>query len=179
MNFKKAWNNRKVSDRVKLSRAAGLEGKRGSAAWEDLSQEDRERLTNTIIYLSDHFKKRYRAISKRTAARLGVSRQYIESQPIWIQEGRAPTYDEFKNWSRSQHEKACQFYEPAWPLNHHNGQCHHYLCNRKKPCTSFYAHTGICETGEFVPDKIKIIKWSDFQKQFRKANRRVKKQLEG
>ncbi len=181
MNFGKAWNKRRVPDRVKLAIKAGLEGKRGSAAWGDLKQEEQDQIHDIILMLSDLHKRRIAKIVSKTSKTLGVSTDYLNSQPRWIQEGRAPTEEEFTKYARrsvwsDEHQrmvKSCQKYEPAWPLSYHNGRCAH--CQKKKPCTAFFAHTGICETGEFVPDKIKIIKWSDFQKQFRKANRRVQK----
>jgi len=185
MKFAKAWNKRRVPDRVKLARAAGLEGKRGAAAWGDLNNTEQEALTEAILELSARYQKRRAKIVSKTSKTLGVSKDYLDSQPKWIQEGRAPTEEEFQTEARKpvwsdEHQKmvkSCQKYEPAWPLSQNNGRCVH--CIKKKPCTAFFAHTGICETGFFEPDKIRITKWSDFQKQFRKANRRVQKSLGG
>lgn len=177
-SFAKAWNKCRISDRVRLARAAELEGKRGSAAWGDLSQSDQEAITNIILRLSARYQKRRAKIISKTSRKLCVSAEYLDGTgQKWLQEGRAPTDEEFQNWARNQHEKACKRYEPAYPLKHNNGRCAH--CLKKKPCTSFFSHTGICETGYFHPDRIKITKWSDFQKQYRKAVRKVNRILKG
>lgn len=187
MKFAKAWNKARIPHRCKLAHAAGLEGKRGGAAWAKpkkddnpssfLTEAEKEALTSTILELSARYQKRRAKIISKTAKTLGVSSDYLKGTgQKWLQEGRPPTEEEFQEWARNQHPKACKKYEPAWPLSGNNGRCVH--CVHKKPCTSFFAHTGICETGYFEVDRITITKWSDFQKQYRKATRKVKKVLE-
>lgn len=171
------WNKRRVSDRVKLCHAAGLEGKPGSADWKDIDKDTREAIIKTILRLAAAHRKRRAKISGKTAKKLGVSKEYILGCPYWVQENREPTEEEFQRWARNQHDKACKHYEPAYPLKHYRGRCFHHV-KMKKPCTAFFSHSGICETGIFVPDKISITTWSDFQKQYRKAARKVKRILE-
>jgi hypothetical protein len=174
MDFTEAWNREKVVNRVHLAKAADLLGIRGSASWEDIPEDERTKLENTIISLSR--KHRERIVKK--AKNLGVSVEFLEGEPIWIQQGRAPTPDEFRDWARSQHKKSCKRYEPAVPISRYNGMCYH--CKEfNKPCTSFFANTGICETGYFEIERIKVTPWNVFQEQFRKAERRVGKKLKG
>ena len=174
MDFTDAWNTEKVVNRVKICRAADVLGIRGSAEWKDIPEDERSKLEDTIMALAKKHHKR----KSKMAKKLGVSVEFLENEPVWVQEGRAPTPEEFQDWARSQHEGACRRYEPAIPLNRYNGMCYH--CKQfGKPCTSFFANTGICETGYFEVDRIKVTPWNVFQKQFRKAERRVGKKLKG
>jgi len=142
MKFAKAWSRRRVPDRVKLAHAAGLEGKKGAASWGNLTKTERETLTNTILELSARYQNRRAKIVSKTSKTLGVSTEYLDSQPKWIQEGRAATDEEFQAearkpvWSDDHQKmvKSCQKYEPAWPLSQNNGRCVH--CIKKKPCTA-------------------------------------------
>jgi len=178
MNFNKAWNKRRILDRVRLARASGLEGKIGSASWGDITKEEQKAIVDTILRLSSSYKKRRAKIISTTAKKLGVSKTYLEGTgQKWLQEGRAPTWEEFRDWARNQHQRACKYYEPAWPLDYYHGKCAHMIF-KKKPCTSFFSHTGICETGYFEPERISITTWGDFQKAFKKATRKVKRILE-
>lgn len=115
---------------------------------------------------------------RKQAKKIGVSTKFLRSCQHWIQEGREPTIEEFTNWARCQHKRACKRYQAAYPLNYHNGKCRHML-TLKRPCVSFFSHTGICETGYFVPERIRYITWTNFQKSARKAARIVKKELGG
>lgn len=172
MNFNDAWNNRPVPDRVKLSVEAGLGGRIGSKDWEDIEPGHQQQLTETIISL---WQRRHADQERfeQTLKELGCSREYLQSCPIWIQQGRKATAQEFTKWVHSQSDKVCRYYKAAWPVSHYRGKCIHYVQNRK-PCTAIFAHTGVCETGFFNPDGIKQIRWSDFQKTIRCANRKAR-----
>ncbi len=119
--------------------------------------------------------KRYLRQIGKTAKKLGVSRKFLESCQSWIQEDRAPTMEEFTQWARSQHKRACKEYESAWPFSHYQGSCAHMI--RNKPCVPFFSHTGICETGYFVPERMNHLTWDIFNKQARKAMRMVRREL--
>lgn len=110
---------------------------------------------------------------RKIAKSLGVSTKYLRDQQHWIQEGRAPTEAEFTAWARNQHKCSCRTYQAAYPLLYYKGKCVNCL-NFKRPCLNFFSHSGICETGYFVPERISISTWNDFQKSFRKARRKVR-----
>lgn len=175
--FEEQWNNLPVPTRVQLALRAGLEGKTGSQNWEQVSDSDLDALVDTINNLAaKHRERRLRTIRK-TAKKLKVSPEYlVQTGQVWIQEGRQPTADEFTDWAREQHPRACKHYQAAWPLKCHNGRCANHI-QFNKCCTSFFANTGICETGYFHPERIRIKKWIDFQRLYRLANRRVGKKL--
>ena len=120
--------------------------------------------------------RKYRKQLRRQAKKLGVSVEYLESCQFWIQEGRAPTEEEFTWWARNQHKRACKKYEAAYPMNYYNGKCIH-MVHFKKPCVSFFSNTGICETGYFVPERMHLHLLTTFNKRARKALREVRKQL--
>jgi len=113
---------------------------------------------------------------KKVAKKIGVSASYLKYQPHWIQEGRGPTVEEFTAWARNQHKRACKRYQAAYPVSGNRGKCHHFI-TMKKPCVSFFSHTGICETGFFEPERMHHLLWTEFNKQARKAARVVKKEL--
>lgn len=112
----------------------------------------------------------------KVARKIGVSPEYLESCPHWMQEGRGATEAEFTKWARHQHKRACKEYEAAFPITFLHGKCVH-MTKMKKPCVSFFGHTGICETGVFHPERIKIMTWHDFHKAARRAGRKVKQVL--
>lgn len=114
---------------------------------------------------------------REQAKELGVSVRYLESTQIWVQEGRAPTVEEYTAWARSQHKRACKAYQAAYPVDYHRGKCQ-FLLSFKRPCVAFFSHTGICETGYFVPERMHNLLWTDFNKNARKAGRDVKKILQ-
>jgi len=116
------------------------------------------------------------ALVKKTAKKLKIGVRFLQSTQPWIQEGRAPTIEEFTDWARQQHKRACKEYEAAYPITHYNGKCQHML-SRDKPCVSFFSHTGICETGYFVPERMPHLILAKFDKQARKAARKVKNTL--
>lgn len=177
MAWARAWNKRPVVDRVKIAHEAGLEGRRGSADWGNIRKKERKALLRIMRELSVRHQKRRAKIVSSTAQKLGVSANFLHNTgQRWLQDGREPTLEEFQNWARKQHEKACKHYTPAWPLGHYNGKCQHCI-EMKRPCTSFFAHTGICETGYFEPDRIKTLPWNEFQKMYRRAMRKVNQKL--
>ena len=171
--FEEQWNQLPVPTRVQLSLRASLEGKVGSQEWKEIDNTDREKLVTTIHMLALGYQRRIKATSRK----LHCSVEYLEqtNQP-WIKTGRKPTADEFTDWARQQHPKCCKHYQAAWPLASYNGQCDNFI-QFGKCCTSFFANTGICETGYFHPERIKIKKWIDFQRLYRKAHRSVEKKL--
>lgn len=115
---------------------------------------------------------------RKVAKKLGIPVGYLKSIQTWLGEGREPTIEEFTKWARSQHKRACKEYTAAYPMSYYNGRClHRILFNR--PCASFFSHTGICETGYFIPERIKNLSWKAFNKEARKADRIVKKELKG
>lgn len=117
------------------------------------------------------YRKKERRLRKQ-AKKLGVSVEYLRDCPLWMHRGEKPTEEEYTLWARNQHKRACKEYEAAYPLTYFHGRCSHMV--RKKACVSFFGHTGICETGVFIPERIKRLTWSDFQKQARRAQRKVK-----
>ena len=118
----------------------------------------------------------YRRQLRKQAKKLDVSVRYLRSCPFWTQEGRAPTIEEFTRWAKNQHKRACKEYEAAYPMNYYQGKCQHMI-HFNKPRVPFFSHTGICETGYFVPERMHHVLWTTFNKQARKAARTVKKQL--
>ena len=108
--FAKVWNKDRIPSRVKLAHAAGLDGRRGGAGWGKpkdgenpnsfLTEAEQQALTDIIWELSARYQKRRAGIIKKTSVKLGVSKDYLESSPKWIQEGRAPTEEEYRDWAR-------------------------------------------------------------------------------
>jgi len=115
---------------------------------------------------------------KKVARRLDVSARFLKSMQPWIQDGRAPTIEEYSSWARGQHKRACKEYRAAFPLDYYDGKCQHRV-EFGRPCAPFFSHTGICETGYFVPERIRNLGFAKFNKQARKADRIVKKELHG
>jgi len=112
----------------------------------------------------------------KVARRLGVSTRFLRGCPQWMQEGRGATEEEFTIWVRGQHKRACKEYQAAYPISFYQGKCFHML-HFKKPCVPFFAHTGICETGIFHPERIKNDLPGSFGKSARRASRDVAKML--
>ena len=75
MKFAKAWNKRKVLDRVKLAHASDLEGKIGSASWDDLTKDEQRTLIGTILKLSARYQRRWSNRVSKTYKMLGVSKR--------------------------------------------------------------------------------------------------------
>lgn len=104
------------------------------------------------------------------AERLGVSVEYLEAQPTWIQEGRAPTEDEFTEWSRSQ-KGGCYEYVAATPISHYQGLCAFYLLSRRH-CGVPFVSGLTCKTGLPREGKVVHMTWKRFRRNFDEWARR-------
>ena len=107
---------------------------------------------------------------RRLARKFDVSVALLETCPIWYQEGRNATEEEYTAWARSQHKSACQEYQVAWPVIGNHGKCIHYIIYGR-PCKPQYAHTGMCWSGHYEPEGHHFT-WGDMGKAFR--NRQAK-----
>jgi len=113
---------------------------------------------------------------EETARGLGVSIEYLRSCPIWIQEGRAATPEEFTAWSRSQ-KGGCSEYIAAYPLSHYHGACVRYLQFGRRPCGVPFVSKVTCTTGGPREGKEHHVSWKDFRKNFDRLGRTDEQRL--
>lgn len=106
-----------------------------------------------------------------TAEKLGVSVEFLESQPLWYQEGRAPTAEEYTEWSRSQ-KRGCREYIAMEPLSHYQGMCSLYIRNNYRHCGVPFVSKFTCKTGMVEEGKVHHIQWKDFRRNIDRARRR-------
>lgn len=111
--------------------------------------------------------RRARRRLRRVAHKLGLSVEVLKASPIWMQEGRDATEEEYTNWARSQHKDACQEYRAAWPIVQQRGKCVDYL-KLGRPCNAQYAHSCMCWSGQFeaTADRVHFT-WGDIAKNYR------------